>query len=328
MKKVTGAILGLVLVLLAIASFDSFYILDETEQAVITQFGRPVGGSITEPGLKRKFPYIQNVNKFDKYILEWDGQSEQIPTNDKTFIWVDAFARWRIVDPLKFFEKVRDESSAQQTLDGIIDAAVRNLVTSYDLIETVRTTNRTIPKSESVLEMELIPSSSVESDTAESMPEKETKLAIGRAGMLQQIHEQAGAKLREFGIELVDVRFKRLNYVDEVLQKVYDRMKEERRQIAEKLRSEGRGESQKILGKKERELKRIYSEAYRRSEEIKGRADAEATRIYSSAYNRDPEFYSFVKTMELYKGSLDSTTWTIFSTDADFLKYLKRYDGK
>ncbi len=327
MKKVIGAIIGLVVVLLAIASLDSFYILDETEQAVITQFGRPVGGSVTEPGLRWKMPYVQKATKFKKHILEWDGQREQIPTNNKTFIWVDAFARWRIVDPLTFYEKLRDVSSAQQALDGIIDAAVRNLVTSYDLIETVRTTDRKIPRSESALAMDLIPSSSVDSDTGDTI-EIDTELSIGRAGMLDQVHEQAGKKLREFGIELVDVRFKRLNYVDDVLQKVYDRMKEERRQIAEKLRSEGRGESQKILGKKERELKRIYSEAYRRSEEVKGHADAEATRIYSSAYNRDPEFYSFVKTMDLYKQSLDSTTWTIFSTDADFLKYLKRYDGK
>jgi membrane protease subunit HflC len=315
--KDAGKLIGLIIVAaLAITAFSSVYVVDETEQVVVTMFGKAIGEPVTSPGLKIRAPFVHKVNFFPKNILEWDGQKGQIPTKDKTFIWVDIFGRWRIVDPLRFFEKLRTENSAQRTLDGIIDAAVRNLVTSHNLIEAVRSSDRDLPREDWDADDSLVAG---EQDTAGFA------LRLGRARMREEIMKQAGPKLREFGIELVDVRFKRINYVEEVLRKVYDRMIAERRQIAEKYRSEGRGESQKILGKKERELKRIFSEAYRQGEEIKGLADQQAAAIYAAAYRRDPEFYSFTRTLEMYKQSLDSTTWAVFSTKADFLRYLKRY---
>ncbi len=315
--KSAAKIFGLILLAgLVLVGAMSMYVVDETQQAVVTMFGRAIGDPVTSPGLKFKAPFVHKVNFFPKNILEWDGQKGQVPTKDKTYIWVDVFGRWRIVNPLRFFEKLRNESSAQRTLDGIIDAAVRNLVTSHHLIETVRSTDRELPREDWDADDSLVISGG---DTARF------ELSLGRARMRGAIMEQAQPKLREFGIELVDVRFKRINYVEEVLKKVYDRMIAERRQIAEKYRSEGRGESQKILGKKERELKRIYSEAYRQGEQIKGQADKQAAAVYAAAYNRDPEFYSFLRTLEMYKESLDSSTMAVFSTDADFLKYLKQY---
>lgn len=296
---------------------DVVYTVDETEQVVITQFGESIGDPITEPGLKVKAPFIHVVHTFAKNILEWDGQRGQVPTKDKTFIWVDVFGRWRITDALTFFEKVGDEVAAQRRLDDIVDAAVRNVVTSHHLIEAVRTSERELPIAEDMI------SDSFVADSVDG--KRRLHLELGRGGMREAVLEQALPKLDNLGIELVDVRFKRINYVEDVLRNVYDRMIAERKQIAEKYRSEGRGESQKILGRKERELKKIYSEAYRRAEIIKGEADAEATRIYSQAFNRDPEFYSFVQSLDLYRSALDSTTWAMFSTEADFLKYLKEY---
>lgn len=316
MKAIYRNILILLGLLLLLVLKESLFIVDETEQVVITQFGESIGSPITEPGIHLKTPFIQKVNSFAKNILEWDGENGQVPTKDKTYIWVDVFGRWRISDALKFFKKVNNESSAHRTLDGIIDAAVRNLVTSYNLIETVRITNRILPNESWDTDDSLL---------AEGTDSAVYFLELGRSRMRDKIIEQASHKLNEFGIQLVDVRFKRIHYVDEVQQKVYERMIKERKQIAEKYRSEGRGESQKISGMKERELKKIYSEAYKESQRIKGEADAKATRIYAAAYNRDPEFYSFVKTLDTYKTSLDSTTWAVFSTKADFLKYLKQY---
>jgi membrane protease subunit HflC len=305
-------VLLVVAVVVLAAAGSSFYVVDETQQVVITMFGRAVGGPVKTPGLKVKMPFfVHKPNYFPKNLLEWDGDPGQVPTRDKTFIWVDTFARWRIVDPLMYFENVNNETNAHRTLDGIIDAAVRNLVTSNHLIETVRNTNRPMDLSESGL-----------GDTAEVLA---WELKMGREAICKEILAQAHPKLAEVGIELVDVRFKRINYVDDVLQKVYERMIAERRQIAEKYRSEGKGESQKIAGEKEKELKRIFSEAYREAETVKGEADAEAANIYAAAYGRDPEFYSFAKTLSIYAESLDSTTSAILSTDNDFLKYLKDY---
>lgn len=299
------------LVVAALVLSSSLYVVDETEQVVVTMFGKAVGDPIREPGLKFKLPVVQKVNVFAKNLLEWDGDKGQIPTRDKTFIWVDVFARWRISEPLTFFEKLRNEQSAHRKLDGIIDAAVRNLITSNNLIEAVRNSNREM---------------GTDADETRSGDTVVISLELGRSGMCQEILAQARPKLKDFGIELVDVRFKRINYVDEVLRKVYERMIAERSQIAEKYRSEGRGESSKIVGEMQKELKKINSEAYRLVQVVKGKADATATKIYASAYSRDPEFYSFMKTLDLYETSLDSSATLILSTrNSDYLKYLKSY---
>jgi len=296
-------------------SVDSFFTVNETEQVVITQFGKPVGGPITTPGLKFKFPFIQKINVFPKNLLEWDGDPGQINTLDKTYIWVDTFARWRIKDPLLFFRTVYNEIGAQKKLDDLIDPAVRNFITSHHLIDCVRNSNRLMDTLEIGLEQ-----------IGEKIPEMEVK--IGREKLTRMIMDQVRPKLLEFGIELVDVRIKRINYVEEVQKAVYDRMIAERKQIAEKFRSEGRGESKKIEGEKEKMLKKISSEAYRTAQEIKGKADAEAARLYAEAFNRDPEFYSFLKTLEIYKDTLGENTTLILTTNSDLLKYLKGYTKK
>ncbi|MBD3346085.1 MAG: protease modulator HflC [Chitinivibrionales bacterium] len=332
----------ILLIIVAIAAVwalrTGLYVVDETQQVIITRFGEAIGEAVTEPGLHMTIPFVHKTTYFQKNLLEWDGDPGQIPTQDKTFIWVDVFARWRIVEPLLFFEKVNNETSAHKKLDDIIDAAVRNLVTSNNLRETVRSTNRTLRSSE---DLENRPVAGAARDTADTggveitevdslVEENSTEKVIdlGRAQMAIEIAKQAQPKLEEFGIELVDVRFKRINYVEKVLKNVYKRMIAERKQIAERFRSEGRGEAQRIAGEKEKELKRIYSGAYEKAQVIKGEADAEAAKIYAAAYNRDPEFYSFIKTMDLYKESFDSTSSAVFSTKSDFLKYLKDYSGR
>jgi len=282
---------------------------------VVTRFNKAVGKPITEPGLKFKIPFIDKANYFPKNLLEWDGDPGQVPTLDKTFIWVDTFARWKIVDPLKLFETVRNEYGAQGRLDDIIDAAVRNFITSYHLIETVRMTNRELDTFEAGVD-----------EVKEISPLGEVK--TGRAQITKGIMEQAQPKLAKFGIELVDVKIKRLNYVEEVQRSVYARMIAERKQIAEKFRSEGKGEARKVEGDKEKEMKRITSGAYRTAQEIKGKADAEATKIYAHAYGQDPDFYSFVNTLDIYKTALDKDSTLVLSTDSEFFKYLKGYMGE
>ena len=305
-------LLLLVLAVLVVVAGPLFlYTVDETEQVVVTMFGRAVGDPITSAGLHLRLPPPFNeITRFPRNLLEWDGAPGQVPTRDKTFIFVDVFGRWRIADALRYFETINNERSAQGKLDDIIDAAVRNVVTSNILIESVRNSNRALDFDEEIIEMVEAAGDSI---------------ALGRGAMAAEILEQARSKLAEFGIELVDVRFKRIMYVDEVLANVYDRMIAERKQIAEKYRSEGRGESSSIAGRKERELKGIYSEAYRDAQVVKGEADATAAAIYAGAYNRDPEFYSFVRTLELYRTSLDSSAAAILSTDAEFLRYLRDY---
>jgi modulator of FtsH protease HflC len=294
--------------------FTAAYVVDETEQVVVTQFGKVVGKPKTEPGLYFKMPFIQNATYFPKNLLEWDGDPGQIPTLDKTYIWVDAFARWRIVDPITFFQTVNNTTSAQGRLDDIIDPAVRNLITENKLIEAVRKTNRVLDTYEIGLE---------------DIKERPSyKITTGREKITNQIMEQAQPKLAKFGIELVDVKIKRINYVEQVRDSVYGRMIAERKQIAEKFRSEGKGEAQKILGEKERDLKRITSEAYRTAQTIKGKADAESTKLYANAYGIDPDFYSFVKTLELYGDAFDKDSSLVLSTDSEFFKYLKNYSGK
>lgn len=308
-------ILIIPIAIVLIVIYSAAYIVDETEQVVITQFGKAVGDPKTDPGLYFKIPMIQYVNRFPKNLLEWDGDPGQVPTLDKTFIFVDTFARWKIVDPLKFFETVNNVVGALGRLDDIIDAAVRNFITSFPLIETVRMTNRELDTSEVGVD-----------EVAEIAPMGEVNL--GRRQIIKGILEQAQPKLKEFGIQLVDVKIKRLNYVEEVQRTVYARMIAERKQIAEKFRSEGQGEARKIEGNKERDLKEITSVAYRTAQEIKGKADAEATRIYASAYSKDPEFYSFLNTLDIYKQSMDENSSLVLSTDSDFLKYFKGYKGK
>ena len=294
--------------------FTAAYVVDETEQVVVTQFGKVVGNPKTESGLYFKIPFIQNTTYFPKNLLEWDGDPGQIPTLDKTYIWVDTFARWRIVDAIKFFQTVNNTTSAQGRLDDIIDPAVRNLITENRLVETVRKTNRQVDTYEIGLEdMKQRPS---------------FKIEIGRETITKKILEQAQPKLAKFGIELVDVKLKRINYVEQVRDSVYGRMIAERKQIAEKFRSEGKGEAKKILGEKERDLKRIDSEAYREAQIIKGKADGESTRLYAEAYGIDPDFYSFVKTLEIYDDALGKDSSLLLSTDSEFFKYLKGYSGK
>ena len=297
--------------IIAFVIYGAAYSVDETEQVVITQFGRIVGEPKTDPGLKFKIPFIQKANYFNKNLLEWDGDPGQIPTLDKTFIWVDTFARWKIVDPVKFFQTVNNRFNAIGKLNDIIDPAVRNFVTSNQLIEAVRKSNRALETEELGV------------DQSERKTRVTYGIDVGRQKITQGILEQAQPKLTPFGIELVDVKIKRINYVEEVRKSVYGRMIAERNQIAEKFRSEGKGEAQKILGEKERDLQEIESEAFKTAQKIKGGADAEATIIYAEAYGKDPEFYSYVQTLEIYREALDKNSSLILSTDSEFLKYLK-----
>ncbi len=305
-------ILLIIVIGIAVLIYYSTFVVDERQQVVVTQFGRIVGDPITDPGLKFKLPY-RTANFFPKNIQDWDGDPGQIPTLDKTFIWVDSFARWKIVDPKKFLLTVRDIISAKARLNDILDPAVRNFITSNRLIETVRRTNRELDIREVGIEID------------ERAPRAFYTITVGREKITQGILEQAQPKLAKFGIELVDIKIKRINYVEEVRKSVYGRMIAERKQIAEKFRSEGKGEAQNILGDKERDLQEILSEAYRQAQEIKGKADAEAADIYARAYGVDPEFYSFVQTLDVYKESLDGNNSLVLSTDSEFLKYLKGY---
>ncbi|MBW2004878.1 MAG: protease modulator HflC [Deltaproteobacteria bacterium] len=312
--KFKGIIYGVIIIIILFL-LGAFYVVDETEQVVVTRFGEAIGKPKMTPGLYFKLPLIDTTNYFPKNLLEWDGDPGQIPTLDKTFIWVDTFARWKIVDPLKFFETVNNTVAGLGRLDDIIDPAVRNFITSYPLIETVRMTNRELDTFEAGID---------EVQEKRALGEVKT----GRAEITKGIMEQAQPKLAKFGIELVDVKIKRLNYVEEVRRSVYGRMVAERKQIAEKFRSEGKGEARKIEGDKEKEMKRITSGAYRTAQEIKGKADAEATKIYAHAYGQDPDFYSFVNTLDIYKKALDKDSTLILSTDSEFFKYLKGYMGE
>jgi membrane protease subunit HflC len=267
-----------------------------------------------------KMPFIQKANFFDKRFLEWDGDANQIPTKDKRFIWVDTYARWKIVDPLLFFQRLSDERRAQTRLDDILDGQTRNVVANNNLVEIVRSTNRDMQVSENAEEF-------VEGEKEDLTA---YNIKVGRKKIAKMIIEQATPQLAELGIQLLDLRFKRINYVREVQQKIFDRMISERKRIADKFRSEGQGEAAKILGDKERDLKEIQSEAYRQAEEIKGKADAEATNIYAKAYNQSNasrEFYKFIKTMETYKNTLTERDWLILSTEGDFFRYLNKQSG-
>ncbi|MFH1287573.1 MAG: protease modulator HflC [bacterium] len=313
MNKIKQTVI-IISILFALGIVMSFaFIVDESHQVIITQFGKPVGEPISTPGVHFKIPVIQKAQFFDKRFLEWDGNPNQIPTKDKRFIWVDTYARWRIKDPLLFFQRVRDERGAHSRLDDILDGETRNAVAKHNLVEIIRSTNRKYRKSEDLLA------------GATSDPLLEIK--YGRDVITRSIIEAAAVRTLELGIELLDLRLKRVNYVEEVQRKIYERMITERRRIADQYRSEGQGEASKILGNKERELKRIQSEAYRTAQEIEGKADAEATEIYAKAYNQSPgsqKFYKFLKTMETYPEVLSDKDWLILSTEGDFFKYLKK----
>lgn len=307
MSTATTAKVVLGLALLITLSSAS-YIVGETEQVIITQFGEPRGNPVNTPGLHFKWPFIQTANVFEKRFLEWDGNPNQMPTKDKRFIWVDMYARWRITDPLKFFQRLRDERGAQSRLDDILDGETRNAVASYDLIELVRSSNRPA---------ENIP---IESEEEAIVLEQ---IAKGRRAIAASILEAARARTLDLGIEVLDIRLKRINYVDEVAKDVYARMIAERRRIAERFRSEGEGEAARIQGERQRDLQRIQSEAYRQAQELRGQADAEATKIYAEAYGRDPEFYAFFKSLETYEKVIDGQTYFVLGTDSDLLRYLR-----
>ncbi len=308
MNNTAKPILLILLLLGVFIVFNSIFIVDETEQVIITQFKKIVREPIKEPGLKFKIPFIQKANYFAKNLLEWDGDPDQINTKDKVYIVVDTFARWKISDPVKYFQTIQDELAALKRLDDIIDPAMRNLITSYRLVESVRNTDRPMDTFES----------------GEDGPKRSLyTVDLGREEITRLIVQQAQPKLKEFGIELVDVKIKRINYIDNVRESVYDRMIAERRQIAEKFRAEGKGEASKIRGEKEKELQVIKSEAYKTAQTIKGEADAQATQIYADAYSADPEFYAFLRTLEVYKESLNNDSTLVLSTDSDFMRYLK-----
>ena len=307
------------LVFLVIAAFvlmSAVYTVNEVEQMIITQFGKPVGEPVTTAGLKMKVPFIQVVNPIDKRVLEWDGSPSDMPTKDKLYISVDLFARWRIVDPLQYFLRLRDERSAQSRLDDILGSETRNAVAKHELIEIIRTTKDRIPLRDS-----LLAGSQQEAKMGSLVP-----ISKGRKLVEKEIFDAAAEKVQVFGIELLDIRFKRINYNQSVRPKIYDRMISERRQIAERFLSEGNGEAARIRGNRVRDLNKIQSEAYREVEEIRGVADAKATEIYARAYNQSPqsvEFYEFTRTMQAYKDIIESNSTLILSTDSDLFKFLK-----
>jgi len=312
MKPRNFLIAGIILIILALLG-NPFYIVNEAQQAIITQFGKPVGEPIKKAGLHLKIPFIQKVHYFEKRILEWDGDPNQIPTKDKKYIWVDATARWRISDPLKFYQSVYDETGGQARLDDIVDAAVRDSVTSHNLIEIVRSSNRIINELDSLQEgKEFIEEGVLE------------RVKLGREKIREEILKRAKELMPQYGIELIDVRIKRINYVEEVRRKVYERMIAERKRAAERYRSEGRGIRAEIEGKTQKELKKILSEAYKKSQKIKGEADGRATQIYASSYGKDPQFFSFIKTLQTYKDTVDENTTVILTTNSEYLRYLKK----
>jgi membrane protease subunit HflC len=317
MNNIKIPILVAVLILVIVAIVSSAFIVNETEQVIITQFGKPIREPIITPGIHFKIPIVQVANFFDKRFLEWDGDPNQVPTQDKRFIWVDTYARWRIKDPLLFFQRLRDERGAQSRLDDILDGETRNAIAKHLLVEIVRSTNR----------QPTLPEGFVGGEITETLEE----IKFGRKKITREIIQAAASRTLELGIELLDLRLKRINYVEEVQKKIYERMITERKRIADKFRSEGQGEASKILGDKERELKKIESQAYKTAQEIIGKADAEATAIYAKAYNRSPEsreFYRFLKTMETYQTTLSEKDWLILSTKGDFFKYLRKRSGK
>ncbi len=309
MKRSTSIILAVVVFLLLIVVGSGLFVMNEPEQAIVTRFGKPVR-TITNPGLHLKLPFFETVHTFDKRFLEWRGDSNQVTTKDKRYIWVDTYARWRITDPLLFYKRLRDERGAMSRIDDIVDGETRTTFAKHDLIEVVRTSNRK-PLADPTMDMDI----GILVD-----------IKNGREKIADEILHASAGRVGDLGIEILDFKIKRINYVKEVQKTVFERMITERKRIADKYRSEGQGEASRISGEKQRELKRIQSEAKRTAQEIMGKADATAAKIYNDAYNRNAasrEFYAFMKTMETYEKALDSSTSLILSTDSDFYKYLK-----
>jgi membrane protease subunit HflC len=309
-------------ILLLFAVLGSFYAVDQTEQVIITQFGKPVGDPITDPGLHFKLPFVQTISRIDKRFLEWDGAPVAIPTRDKTYIHVDTFARWRINDPKTYFVRLHDERSAQSRLEDILGSETRNAIAKHDLIEIVRTDKNRKP-----LRDENLKNVPTGVGTIGVLP----PIQFGRLKIEEEIKAAAAAKLAEFGIELLDLRLKRVNYNPDVLDRIYQRMISERRQIAQRFRSEGEGEAARIAGQKERDLNEIQSTAYRQVQQIRGQADAKATEIYAHAYTQNPqaaEFYGFLKSMETYRKVLTKDSTLLLSTDSDLFGLLKRAGTK
>ncbi len=302
----------IILIISILLAFSMFYVVNEAEQVVITEFGKPIGQPIVDAGLKIKVPFIQQIHRFEKRVLEWDGSPNQIPTKDKKFIWLDTTARWRIKDALQFYQALGTEIFAQSRLDDIIDSAARDLVTAQLLIEVVRDSNRVLN-----LDMELL--EDAEGQASEPLEE----ILLGREKITQKMQEKVQKTVPQFGIELIDIQIKRINYVDEVREKVFTRMISERERISEKYKSEGEGEAANIMGQKQKELERIQSEAYKQAEQLKGSGDAQAIQIYADAHGKDPEFYAFLQTLETYRKSTNASTKLILTTDSELYKYLK-----
>ncbi len=315
MKLLPTSMITLVVLYIAVSS--STFIINEYQQALLLQFGKPVGGPIRDAGLHFKLPIVQVVKYFDKRILEWDGEPNQVPTKDKKYIRIDTTARWQIVDVLKFYQTVRNETGAQSRLDDVIDGETRNAIAKYNLVESVRNSNDIMEKQ-------------VDSKATTVLGKQtETKIeaiAYGREHLSQEIFNKANKTVKQYGIELIDIKIKRVNYESTVRQKVYERMISERTRIAQQFKSTGLGAKSEILGKMDRELKRIESEAYRKAEEIKGSADAKAAKIYADAYNNNHEFYTFLKTLETAKSLIRKDTTLFLSTDASYLKLLKKME--
>ncbi|CAK0756569.1 Protein HflC [Gammaproteobacteria bacterium] len=314
MNEIKKSAIITTLIIGAYVLINSIYTVNEIEQVIITQFGKPIADPVTSAGLKFKIPFIQYVNPIEKRVLEWNGNPSDMPTKDKLYISVDLFARWRVTDPLQYFLRLRDEHSAQSRLDDILGSETRNAVAKHELIEIIRTTKDRMPLRDAIL-------TNAERDMGSLVP-----IQKGRKQVEQEIFSAAAEKVRVFGIELLDIRFKRINYNQSVRPKIYDRMISERRQIAERFLSEGNGEAARIRGNRVRDLNKIQSEAYRKVEEIRGLADAKATEVYAKAYNQSPEavaFYEFTRTMQSYKAIVSENTTLILSTDSDLFKFLK-----
>ncbi|MBF0197836.1 MAG: protease modulator HflC [Planctomycetes bacterium] len=309
------------IILIATLLNNSLYTISETEQVIITEFGKPVGEPISEAGLHFKIPFIQTVNRIDKHILEWDGKRTEMPTRDKLYISVDTYGRWRIVKPLEYFRRLRDERSAQSRLDDILGSETRNAIANHDLIEVIRTSKDRVPAQDTTI---------VDASYDNTVIGILHPITKGRSQIERAIQESAKTKLSEFGIELMDIRFKRINYNNSVVEKIYDRMISERQQIASRFRSEGEGEAAKIIGKKERDLSVIESTAYKQVQTVRGAADAEATEIYAKSYDQSPEsreLYTFLKTMDMYKNIINRDTTLIFSTEGDLFQFLNDAKG-
>jgi modulator of FtsH protease HflC len=303
---------GILIIAAVLLLTGAFYVLEEGQQAVVLQFGRPVGAAVTEAGLHFKVPFIQEVRRFEKRLLIWDGDPNQIPTAGREFIWVDSTARWRIVDPLKFLESVATEAGAQSRLDDIIDSVLRDLVSANTLVELVRSSSWETPQPEAL-----------EEASKEVVEELKKEINLGREGLTRAVLTVVRKIAPQYGIEVIDVRIKRLNYVESVREKVYARMISERKQLAARFRSEGEGRSAEILGNMDKELREIRSTAYKVVQEVRGKGDATATKIYGDAYGRDQEFYAFSRTLENLKAGKNANSVLVLTTDSDYYRYLK-----